>query len=367
MSIGFLIFLKIFLRNKTGKLSNLFCRNLSHFTLIYVIITLITLIMRWIIYMQKNKGAEPVKKKITIGIPRAMLYYRYEVLWKNFFSILGADCVISEPTNKEIIKSGTAAAIDEACLCTKIYLGHVKSLIGKCDYILIPRISNFGIKRNMCTKFEALYDIACNTFRKTSQKFLTYNVDVIEDCSEEKAFVNMGIELGFSKKEALNAYKEAKKGETESLKNHLKANEGLYKKNGLKILIVAHSYVAMDSYIGKPVTDFLKKLGTVPIMADVVDRKDALKRSAKVSPTLKWELSRELVGSIDEHIDKIDGMVLMSAFPCGPDSMVDEMIIRKFRGKPILNITLDDQDGTAGLETRLESFVDILRFKGGTL
>ena len=47
--------------------------------------------------------------------------------------------------------------------------------------------------------------------------------------------------------------------------------------------------------------------------------------------------------------------------------MVDEMIIRKFRGKPILNITLDDQDGTAGLETRLESFVDILRFKGGTL
>ena len=29
--------------------------------------------------MQKNKGAEPVKKKITIGIPRAMLYYRYEV------------------------------------------------------------------------------------------------------------------------------------------------------------------------------------------------------------------------------------------------------------------------------------------------
>ncbi len=41
-------------------------------------------------------------------------------------------------------------------------------------------------------------------------------------------------------------------------------------------------------------------------MADVVDRKDALKRSAKVSPTLKWELSRELVGSIDEHIDKID-------------------------------------------------------------
>ena len=79
------------------------------------------------------------------------------------------------------------------------------------------------------------------------------------------------------------------------------------------------------------------------------------------------KIIQDLIACIDEHIDKIDGMVLMSAFPCGPDSMVDEMIIRKFRGKPILNITLDDQDGTAGLETRLESFVDILRFKGGTL
>ena len=53
--------------------------------------------------------------------------------------------------------------------------------------------------------------------------------------------------------------------------------------------------------------------------------------------------------------------------PCGPDSMVNEMIIRKFKGIPILNIVLDDQDGTAGLETRLESFIDILKFKGGEL
>ncbi len=65
--------------------------------------------------------------------------------------------------------------------------------------------------------------------------------------------------------------------------------------------------------------------------------------------------------------NRIDGIILVSAFPCGPDSMVNEMIIRKFKGIPILNIVLDDQDGTAGLETRLESFIDILKFKGGEL
>lgn len=317
--------------------------------------------------MRKAKDAALVPKSVIIGLPRAMLYHRYEVLWKNYFSALGINCVISDPTNKEIIKSGTAVAIDEACLCTKIYLGHVKSLIGKCDFILVPRISNFGIKRNMCTKFESLYDIVCNTFRKTNQKFISYNVDVINGHTEEQAFTELGIELGFSKKEALSAYKAAKKAELENLKNKIKSDESLYKKSGLKILIVAHSYIVKDTYIGKPVTDYLKKLGAIPIYADVVDRKEALKQCERVSPTLKWELSKELVGSIQMHADKIDGIVLMSAFPCGPDSMVDEMIIRKFRGMPILNLVLDDQDGTAGLETRLESFIDILNFKGGRL
>ncbi len=53
----------------------------------------------------------------------------------------------------------------------------------------------------------------------------------------------------------------------------------------------------------------------------------------------------------------------MSTFPCGPDSLVNEVVIRKIKDKPILNLILDGQEGTAGLETRLESFVDIIKFK----
>lgn len=304
---------------------------------------------------------------VTVGIPRAMLYYRYEILWKNFFSGLGIKCVFSPQTNKEIIREGTASSIDEACLSTKIFLGHVKYLIGKCDCILIPRISNFGLKRNMCTKFEALYDIASNAFRQSGQRFISYNIDYLKNQTEEKAFAALGEELGFSRKEALASYKAAKKAESDYLKNQARAQETALKKPGLKILIVSHSYVEMDPYIGKPVVSYLKKMGTVPVYADLFDRRDALKQSPKISPTLKWEFSRETVGSISLYKGRIDGIVLMSAFPCGPDSMVNELIIRKFKGIPILNIVLDDQDGTAGLETRLESFIDILKFKGGDL
>ncbi|MDE8703620.1 hypothetical protein PZH32_11740, partial [Adlercreutzia equolifaciens] len=65
--------------------------------------------------------------------------------------------------------------------------------------------------------------------------------------------------------------------------------------------------------------------------------------------------------------DRIDGIVLISAFPCGPDSMTDDAIMRCIQDTPILNLMIDAQSGTAGVETRVESFVYILRFqqKGG--
>ena len=47
--------------------------------------------------------------------------------------------------------------------------------------------------------------------------------------------------------------------------------------------------------------------------------------------------------------------------------MTDDAIVRCIQGRPVLNLTIDAQSGTAGLETRVESFVDILRYqkKGG--
>ena len=47
--------------------------------------------------------------------------------------------------------------------------------------------------------------------------------------------------------------------------------------------------------------------------------------------------------------------------------MVNELIARRVKGIPMLNLVLDAQSGTAGVETRLESFIDIIRFKEGSL
>ena len=303
----------------------------------------------------------------VIGLPRAMLYYRYAVLWKTFFSQLGIETITSAPTTKGVLEDGTACAIDEACLATKIFLGHVKALIGKCDYILIPRISNFGQQRSMCTKFEALYDMTANTFRSTGQKFLSYNVDVRHKQDEEKAFLDMGVLLGFHRKEAEKAYKKAKKAELEDLKLKIKNQEKLYQLPKTKILVAGHSYMIEDAYIGKPVLKMLRKLDAVPIRADITERKAALEQSLKLSPTLKWEVNREIAGSVYKNRERVDGIILLSAFPCGPDSMVNEMLMRKNNGIPVLNLVMDGQNGDARVETRVESFIDIIGFKKGKL
>lgn len=317
--------------------------------------------------MKSNKETGISARSVVIGMPRALLHYRYSVLWESFFCQLGISTVVSGPTTKAILEEGTSRAIDETCLATKIFMGHVNSLIGKCDYIFIPRISNFGLQRSMCTKFEALYDMTANTFRGTGQKFISYNVDVKHKQDEEKAFLDLGIYLGFSRKEVQKAYKRAKKAELEDLKLKIKEQERLYQLPQTKILLAGHSYMVQDEYIGKPVLRMLEKLDAVPIRADITERKMALEQSLKLSPTLKWEVNREIAGSVYKNRERVDGIILLSAFPCGPDSMVNEMIMRKNYGVPILNLVMDGQDGEAGMETRIESFIDIIGFKKGKL
>lgn len=303
----------------------------------------------------------------VVGIPRAMLYHRYAVLWQTFFQELGVETIVSGPTSRKVLEDGSDLAVDETCLSAKIFFGHVKGLVGRCDYILIPRINTFGHQRDMCVRFRSLYDQARNTFRESSQKFLAYDLDMEFGVDEETAFLELGKNLGFSKKEARKAYNAAKKEERRDWKERLKKQEQLLRADGLKVLLAGHSYLLEDSYVGRAVTDLMKELEVIPIRADGVDRERALKRSLELSPTCKWELNRELLGGIAEYRKDVDGIILISAFPCGPDAMVNEILTRKLTDIPLLDLVLDSQSGTAGIETRLESFVDIIRFKKGVL
>ncbi len=307
------------------------------------------------------------KNKPVIGLPRALLYYRYRTLWKTFFEQLGLETTVSGPTSRKTLDEGAELAPDESCLSVKIFLGHVKELAGTCDYILIPRMVNFGPQRSMCVRFASLYDLTRNLFRDSGQKFLAYDINVVEGTDERAAILEMGKSLGFQAGEVKRAYAAGKKAEEAEWRERVKRQERLCKTDGIKILLCAHSYVIEDPYIGKVIPGYLKSMGVTPIRADIVDRDAALKKSRELSPTCKWEFSREILGGTVQRLNQVDGVILVSAFPCSPDAMVDDLLLRRLHGLPVLSLVLDGQDGSAGVETRLESFIDIIRFKGGTL
>ena len=61
-------------------------------------------------------------KKITIGIPKAFLFYRYNILWTTYLKKLNCKIIYSNNTNKNTIRLGNTYSIDESCLSSKIYL-----------------------------------------------------------------------------------------------------------------------------------------------------------------------------------------------------------------------------------------------------
>ena len=95
------------------------------------------------------------------------------------------------------------------------------------------------------------------------------------------------------------------------------------------------------------------------IYSDALDSSMCRKLSRNISEELYWKYSKESIGAYEMIKNRIDGVVFLSTFPCGLDSLVNELLILKL-DKPYLNIIIDDLSADNGLETRIESFSDIL-------
>lgn len=300
---------------------------------------------------------------MKIGIPRAFLYYKYGAMWTAFFRALGADVVLSKKTTKETLNRGAMLSIDETCLSSKVFMGHVESLIGECDRIFVPRIAGFGKDGIMCTKFEALYDLVQNTFRDRSPRLIDFDIDPAKGKSELSAYMQLGRKLGATRASSFRAYLSAKQSYAEKRSDIARAMRDKLSGGGIKVLIVGHPYVVYDEYIGGPVIDYMRSLGATPVLACEADEDLSADKYTEITDSLPWMMSRQLVGAVAMYRDMVDGIVLMSAFPCGPDSLVNEILVRRVHGLPMLTLTMDVQDGEAGVETRLESFIDIINMK----
>lgn len=299
-----------------------------------------------------------MRKKIKIGVPRAFLYYRYYVFWKNFFEMLGCQIVLSPETNQEIIQNGKNLSIDESCLPAKIYLGHINYLREKCDYILVPRICNYGKEKRVCMKFMGTIDVVSNLFLDI--EILDYNVDYLKGDYEFFSLFKVAFKLNKNIFRIIWSYYRSRKKEKRYNQSLINRQVNILKSTRTKILIVSHPYIIYDAYLGGNIINYLKKMNIEILYSDRMERSEAICYAKDFSKTLYWLYSKESIGSAVYYKDAVDGIIFVSSFPCGPDSLVNELAFRKFKNIPIINIIVDESTALAGLETRLESFIDMI-------
>lgn len=286
-----------------------------------------------------------------------MFYYLNGDLVVDFFKNLEVDVVVSPKTTKKMIELGMKNAPDEMCLSMKNYLGHVSYLANYCDYLLIPRIDNYYTYNQTCTNFLAARDIINGNF---DIEVLDYNIDLNNNDTLKKGLFKIAKELGYKVSKISDAYKKAVKKYNNNMKALVNRNINKLNSDKKKILLISHSYNTNDELIGKPVIKLLEKEGINIIYSDLFDKSMCRNLSKNVSKELYWKYSREAIGAYEMVKNRIDGVVFLSTFPCGLDSLVNELLILKM-DKPHLNIIIDDYSADNGLETRIESFADIIK------
>lgn len=301
-------------------------------------------------------------KKIKVGIPRALLYYRYGVLWKNFFESLDCNVVLSPETNKEIIELGTNNTIDECCLSYKIYVGHVFYLSKICDYILISRVCDYGKKDKVCTRFNGTYDDIKNKIPKN--QILTYDIEYTNLKFPIFGFIKIGLKFTKNIIKIIYSYLKAKNKQKKYDIIQFNNEKNKLTKSNKKILILSHFYNIQDKFISKYITDYLEENNIIPIYSNKFDKNITKTFSEYFSNTLYWKYSKEMIGSLYYSKNMIDGIIFISTYPCGIDSLVNNLAILKNKDIPKLNLVIDENITELSLETKLESFIDILK-QGG--
>ena len=295
-----------------------------------------------------------------VGIPRALLYYYDKDLWIEFIKKLGHTPKISSFSNKKHLEEGQKLANDESCLSLKLFLGHINELKDECDMILVPRLFSIKKKEQVCKNFNCLYDLVNNLF---DINIINYNIDLTEKESKLMAFLKLGEILGASYIKSYKAYKYAEKISLMKRKKLEQEQAEKLSTSKIKILLAGHPYNLYDELIGKPVCKFLSENEITILYSDRIDHTKIDEECKKLSTDIHWTHSKEVMASINYYQDKVDGIILLSSFPCGPDSLSNELISHKIKECPLITLIFEDLNSEVGVITRLESFIDILKTK----
>ena len=319
---------------------------------------------------------------MTIGIPRGMSFYHNYPFYYGFFTDLGIKIILSDITTKETLSKGSSLVVTETCLPIKVYAGHVLNLLEKgVDKIFVPSIQSIAPKIYNCSKIRGLPDLIRNVVKKD----FTIIEATLDKSEKNHGFYDfleeIAVQFGITDKQKI---KKASKAGWRTYNNfHIMSKSGMsYKKAmnyalqgkvfiesqtkeyPISIALISHGYNIFDERTSMKIIDKLENMDVKvysPLQLSNEQMDDGI---ASLGQNIYWANEREMTGAAGHYMkdSKIDGIITLTAFGCGPDSLMIERITRKAKrfNKPILNLTVDEQTGEAGFVTRLEAFVDML-------
>ncbi|MBR1616629.1 hypothetical protein IJ670_00610, partial [bacterium] len=135
-------------------------------------------------------------------------------------------------------------------------------------------------------------------------------------------------------------------------------------KKAINVALIGHGYNIYDKRVCMDIAKKLQDMDVGVFGAYQLTHEQLSGGMSALDTQLYWANQFEMTGCAGHYFqdDEIDGVITITAFGCGPDSLMVEDIKRRAKdfSKPILNLTIDEHTGEAGFITRIEAFCDML-------
>jgi len=314
------------------------------------------------------------EKSIKIGINNALLTHNVFPLYYNFFGSLGCQVIVPEEMNEEALNRQTTSF----CYPAQISICYFDTLINKNpDYYFIPQLRELYVekgnqKQDFCatcifSQGEPYWMNSVFKDKKIKDKILDPTINFRNGYeSQEDVFVEIARKLKFSKDKAKQAYKKAveiqKQFEKELKEIGRKAIEELRRTpDKFAVILFGRPHNAFTNDANKGIPKKIASRGFMVIPYEMIDFEDEVLMQP-FKDSMHWEIGQKLLkASQFVYKDSQLFAVYITNFLCAIDSFLVQHVRRVMGTKPSLTLELDGHTADAGINTRIDAFLDVVK------
>ena len=308
----------------------------------------------------------------TVGIPRALFFLDLLPFWGTYFNTLGYRVVLSDKTNKTLIRHGVEAIVAETCFPIKVVSGHALNLIKKgIKTIFLPSLINLKHpQKNIPQSFACPWVQSVPYTLQSGIDFKHHGVDFVHppvymgDDPErlEKSLQKVAAHFHRSKKENRHAFYRASKAQqafTDALRQRGAQVLARLRPVDRALVIVSRPYNGCDAGINLRIPQKLREMGVIAIPLDMLPLED-VDLSTRWRG-MYWAYGQKILAAANyvKNDPRLFSLYITN-FSCGPDSFITHFYKKELGDKPSLQIEIDEHSADAGVITRLEAFLDSL-------